>query len=41
VPHLYLFGEQSQLQELPDWITHVEDWKQTTNAVLRRLEEVR
>lgn len=40
VPRLYLFGEQPRLDEVPDWVEHVEDWKCTTAAVLRDIERV-
>lgn len=38
VPNLYLFGEQPRLDEIPDWVTHVADWKETTEAVLNDLK---
>ena len=38
VPHLYLFGEQPRLEEIPGWTVHVADWERAVVAVLRRLE---
>jgi hypothetical protein len=40
VPHLYLFGEQPLLEEIPSWTIHVADWEKATNAVLRQLQEM-
>lgn len=37
VAKLYLFGEQPSLDEVPDWVTPVADWRETTEAVLRDL----
>ncbi len=37
VPDLYLFGEQPDLDGIPDWVTPVADWRETTEAVLERL----
>ncbi len=37
VPHLYLFGEQPDLDGAPDWLTLVIDWEQTTEVVIRDL----
>jgi hypothetical protein len=39
VPHLYLFGEQPRLEEIPNWAIHVPDWREATNAILGRLRE--
>ncbi|MGA7329331.1 MAG: hypothetical protein WBX25_33820 [Rhodomicrobium sp.] len=39
VSHLYLFGEQPRLEEIPNWTMHVADWEEATNAVLRQLQE--
>ncbi len=33
--HLYLFGEQPQEAENPEWLTPVRDWAEVTAAVLR------
>jgi hypothetical protein len=33
-PHLYLFGEQPRLNDIPDWVTHVPNWRQTVEAVM-------
>jgi hypothetical protein len=41
VPHLYLFGEQPQLEAIPDWVVHVKDWGRATATVLHQLEEGR
>lgn len=38
VPHLYLFGEQPGLDDIPDWVVHVADWQETTKAVLLDLK---
>ena len=40
VPRLYLFGEQPRLDEIPDWVEHVADWRHATAAVLRDMERV-
>ncbi len=40
VPRLYLFGEQPRLAVMPSWATHVQDWRQTTAAVLRDREDL-
>jgi hypothetical protein len=37
VPHLYLFGEQPRLEQVPAWATHVADWEQATATVLRHV----
>lgn len=37
VPHLYLFGEQPSLIDIPDWVIHVLDWPETTVRVLEEL----
>lgn len=34
VPHLYLFGEQPKLNDIPEWVTHVLDWEEAVNIVL-------
>jgi hypothetical protein len=39
VPHLYLFGEQPRLEEIPSWTVHVADWEKATNAVFRQLQQ--
>ena len=37
VARLYLFGEQPGLDEIPDWVTPVADWHETTECVLKDL----
>ena len=37
VPSLYLFGEQPRLGRVPDWVTHVDDWYETSDIVMRDL----
>ena len=34
VAELYLFGEQPSLDETPDWVTAVADWREATETVL-------
>ena len=37
VGRLYLFGEQPKLDAIPDWVTPVADWRETTGRVLAEL----
>ncbi|MDJ0942647.1 MAG: hypothetical protein QNJ30_04255 [Kiloniellales bacterium] len=37
VPNLYLFGEQPDLDEIPDWVNPTTDWREATETVLEQL----
>ena len=37
VPNLYLFGEQPDLDEIPDWVTPTTDWREASETVLEQL----
>lgn len=39
VSHLYIFGEQPRLNNIPDWVTHVADWRQTVETVVQDLAD--
>lgn len=40
VPNLYLFGEQPKLEEIPEWVSHVENWPATVDAIASSLGRI-
>lgn len=40
VPHLYLFGEQPRLNQVPDWVTPISEWSETRSHIIKDLPQL-